>query len=191
VAPGNVATDGLDGMGEEHLAQMTGTIPLGRLAQPQEIADAVEFLAGERASFITGQVITSWMKSWSGSIHRTVCRGRCAGRTRSGRAGCTGSPWSCVMTGRVGSSSIGVPSRCPDSRGITRSESVEPWESESHWTGVCDAVVPQAVAPNSDEVAWHDWLSESELPRILREWTITPDTPEILGRDFAGRTVRP
>ncbi|MDN3026054.1 SDR family oxidoreductase [Streptomyces sp. S.PB5] len=58
VAPGNVATEGLDGMGEEYLAQMTRTIPLGRLARPQEIADAVEFLAGERASFVTGQVIT-------------------------------------------------------------------------------------------------------------------------------------
>ncbi|MEU6375206.1 SDR family oxidoreductase [Streptomyces sp. NPDC046909] len=58
VAPGNVATEGLDGMGEEYLTQMTRSIPLGRLAQSQEIADAVEFLAGERASFITGQVIT-------------------------------------------------------------------------------------------------------------------------------------
>ncbi|OPG04942.1 3-oxoacyl-[acyl-carrier-protein] reductase [Streptomyces sp. GKU 895] len=58
VAPGNVATEGLDDMGEEYLAQMTATIPLGRLARPQEIADAVEFLAGERASFITGQVVT-------------------------------------------------------------------------------------------------------------------------------------
>ncbi|MEV0640912.1 SDR family NAD(P)-dependent oxidoreductase [Streptomyces sp. NPDC050619] len=58
VAPGNVATEGLDGMGDAYLAQMTATIPLGRLARPQEIADAVEFLASERASFITGQVIT-------------------------------------------------------------------------------------------------------------------------------------
>ncbi|MFI7405386.1 hypothetical protein ACIBW9_33730 [Streptomyces sp. NPDC049541] len=31
---------------------MTVPIPLGRLARPQEIADAVEFLAGERASFV-------------------------------------------------------------------------------------------------------------------------------------------
>ncbi|MEU6224086.1 SDR family NAD(P)-dependent oxidoreductase [Streptomyces sp. NPDC047042] len=58
VAPGNVATEGLDGMGDAYLAQMTATIPLGRLARPQEIADAVEFLASERASFVTGQVIT-------------------------------------------------------------------------------------------------------------------------------------
>ncbi|MCD7445684.1 SDR family oxidoreductase [Streptomyces lincolnensis] len=58
VAPGNVATEGLDGMGDAYLAQMTATIPLGRLARPQEIADAVEFLASERAAFITGQVIT-------------------------------------------------------------------------------------------------------------------------------------
>lgn len=56
------------------------------------------------------------------------------------------------------------------------------------WLGVCDAVVPWAVIPDSHEVAWHSWLSESDLPRILREWTFTPDTPEILDRYFAGRT---
>jgi 3-oxoacyl-[acyl-carrier protein] reductase len=58
VAPGNVATDGLDEMGADYLAQMTAAIPLGRLARPEEIAAAVEFLASERASFITGQVLT-------------------------------------------------------------------------------------------------------------------------------------
>ncbi|MFP8941198.1 3-oxoacyl-ACP reductase FabG [Streptomyces fenghuangensis] len=58
VAPGNVMTEGLEELGEAYLAQMAATVPLGRLARPQEIADAVEFLAGERASFITGQVIT-------------------------------------------------------------------------------------------------------------------------------------
>ena len=56
-----------------------------------------------------------------------------------------------------------------------------------HWLGVCDAVVPRAVVLNSNEVAWHGWLRESDLPRILREWTFTPDSPGILERYFAGR----
>lgn len=56
-----------------------------------------------------------------------------------------------------------------------------------HWLGVCDAVVPRTVMPNSHEVAWHGWLSESDLPRILQEWTFTPDSPEILDRYFIGR----
>ncbi|MFF1700144.1 NUDIX domain-containing protein [Streptomyces sp. NPDC058257] len=59
-----------------------------------------------------------------------------------------------------------------------------------YWLGVCDAVVPRAVMPNSNEVAWHGWLSESDLPRILQEWTFTPDSPELLDRYFAGRADR-
>jgi len=58
-----------------------------------------------------------------------------------------------------------------------------------HWLGVCDAVVARAVTPDPQEVAWHGWLNESDLPRILREWTFTPDSPEILDRYFAGRPV--
>ena len=36
-------------------AQIKARIPLGRLAQPADIADAVSFLMGDQASFITGQ----------------------------------------------------------------------------------------------------------------------------------------
>ncbi|MFI9150450.1 NUDIX domain-containing protein [Streptomyces sp. NPDC053367] len=57
-----------------------------------------------------------------------------------------------------------------------------------HWLGVCDAVVPEIVAPDPGEVAWHGWLTESELRRALRQWTFTPDSQEIFDRYLAGRT---
>jgi 3-oxoacyl-[acyl-carrier protein] reductase len=40
----------------EALAEKT---PLGRIADPREIAEAIFFLASEKASFITGQTLTA------------------------------------------------------------------------------------------------------------------------------------
>jgi 2,3-dihydroxy-2,3-dihydro-p-cumate dehydrogenase len=42
----------------EFFARMIGSIPMGRLATMAEVAAAVAFLAGDEASFITGQVIS-------------------------------------------------------------------------------------------------------------------------------------
>jgi NAD(P)-dependent dehydrogenase (short-subunit alcohol dehydrogenase family) len=36
-------------------ARIKARIPLGRLARPADVADAISFLLGDRASFITGQ----------------------------------------------------------------------------------------------------------------------------------------
>jgi 3-oxoacyl-[acyl-carrier protein] reductase len=42
---------------EEYEAQITKDIPLRRLAKPEEVGDAIVWLASERASYITGQTI--------------------------------------------------------------------------------------------------------------------------------------
>lgn len=57
VAPGFVATDMTAAMNPDTLAQALKLVPMGRAAQPQEIAGAVAFLAGPDAGYITGQVL--------------------------------------------------------------------------------------------------------------------------------------
>lgn len=55
VQPGNIATEGLDGLGEEYLAGMTRSIPMKRLGTPEDIGAAVLFFASEEAGYVTGQ----------------------------------------------------------------------------------------------------------------------------------------
>jgi NAD(P)-dependent dehydrogenase (short-subunit alcohol dehydrogenase family) len=58
VAPGNVRTPLLfDGLAPETLASMTAATPLGRLAEPSELAGVTVFLASDHASFISGATI--------------------------------------------------------------------------------------------------------------------------------------
>ena len=57
VAPGYVKTRLTDVLPEEATATMIQSTPLGRVAEPQEVAGAVRFLASEEASFITGEVL--------------------------------------------------------------------------------------------------------------------------------------
>ena len=57
VAPGFIATEMAAALGEEMLEQIKKETPLGRLGEPQDVADAVLFLASEAASFITGHVV--------------------------------------------------------------------------------------------------------------------------------------
>lgn len=57
VSPGPVATDMTAKLSDDQLAAITDVVPLGRMAEPDEIAGVVAFLAGPDAAYITGAVI--------------------------------------------------------------------------------------------------------------------------------------
>ncbi|POM22253.1 3-oxoacyl-[acyl-carrier-protein] reductase FabG1 [Actinomadura rubteroloni] len=57
VAPGFVDTDMTAVLGEDQQAAIRSIIPLGRIAQPEEVARTVRFLASDDAAYITGAVI--------------------------------------------------------------------------------------------------------------------------------------
>ncbi|MDO5051057.1 MAG: 3-oxoacyl-ACP reductase FabG [Moraxella equi] len=57
VAPGFVETDMTEELDERLVNSMLDAVPLGRMAQPEEIAAAVSFLASDGASYITGEVL--------------------------------------------------------------------------------------------------------------------------------------
>lgn len=57
VAPGAIETDMTAFLTPEDRAALADEAPLGRMGTPEEVAEAVRFLAGEEARFITGQVL--------------------------------------------------------------------------------------------------------------------------------------
>jgi len=57
VAPGLVETNMLAALGEERMQEFSSQVPLGRVAQPEEIAEAVGFLASDAAAYVTGVVL--------------------------------------------------------------------------------------------------------------------------------------
>jgi 3-oxoacyl-[acyl-carrier protein] reductase len=57
VLPGNIMTEGLAGMGEDYIAGMAASIPLGRIGDVADIGHAALFLATDEAGYITGQTI--------------------------------------------------------------------------------------------------------------------------------------
>ncbi len=57
VAPGWIDTDMTAGLPEAAKTKMTALIPLARLGTAEDVADAVAFLASDRASYVTGEVL--------------------------------------------------------------------------------------------------------------------------------------
>jgi 3-oxoacyl-[acyl-carrier protein] reductase len=57
VAPGYVKTQLTDVLPEDATKAMIANTPLGRVAEPAEVAGAVRFLASDAAAFITGEVL--------------------------------------------------------------------------------------------------------------------------------------
>ena len=58
VCPGVIKTDMLNCFSEEDLQSLAEETPLGRLGTVQDVANTVDFILSEKASFITGQIIT-------------------------------------------------------------------------------------------------------------------------------------
>tara|TARA_B100001113_G_C20608893_1_gene405193 strand:- start:199 stop:444 length:246 start_codon:yes stop_codon:yes gene_type:complete len=57
VSPGPVETEMFAALTDEQQAAIKEQVPLGRAAQPNEIAETIAFLASESAAYITGAVI--------------------------------------------------------------------------------------------------------------------------------------
>jgi 3-oxoacyl-[acyl-carrier protein] reductase len=58
IAPGFIATEMVKQMPEKILQGMLGHTPLGRMGQPEDVANAYFWLASDQASFITGVVLS-------------------------------------------------------------------------------------------------------------------------------------
>ncbi len=58
VCPGGIQTPMMDSLPSEDREQITAMHPIGRLATPEEIAEAVVWLCSDRASYLCGSVVT-------------------------------------------------------------------------------------------------------------------------------------
>jgi citronellol/citronellal dehydrogenase len=57
VTPGVIRTEGLDGYGEELIAEWEREVPIGRLGDPEEVASVIAFLASPGGGYVSGATI--------------------------------------------------------------------------------------------------------------------------------------
>ena len=57
ICPGFIVTDMTDAIGDDAKAQMAASIPLGRLGEPADVAEAALFLASDASAYVTGAVL--------------------------------------------------------------------------------------------------------------------------------------
>ena len=58
MAPGVTRTDMVAALPEEMVERISATIPLGRMGEPQDVANAFLFLASDLASYVTGAILS-------------------------------------------------------------------------------------------------------------------------------------
>lgn len=71
VACGAIDTEGFRSYGEALVEEATGTVPLGRLGRPEEVASAIAFLASPGGAYVTGTtlVIDGGVDAWGLGMH--------------------------------------------------------------------------------------------------------------------------
>lgn len=57
VAPGMIDTDMLKSVGDEKMKEQLANIRMGRLGTPEEVADAILFLASDLSGYVTGEIL--------------------------------------------------------------------------------------------------------------------------------------
>ena len=58
VAPGVTDTDMVANLPEQMREGIKRTIPLGRIGSPEDVANAFVYLASEKASYVTGEILS-------------------------------------------------------------------------------------------------------------------------------------
>jgi NAD(P)-dependent dehydrogenase (short-subunit alcohol dehydrogenase family) len=59
ICPGATNTRMMAGISPDYAKQMVASIPLGRMGEPQEVANTALFLASEEGSYFTGQTLAA------------------------------------------------------------------------------------------------------------------------------------